>query len=163
MFPHGSVPAIPPCEHPLNMLVSTCLPQRELRSRILRCWSNTTVSVRQNKPLDNAKCNSGRAFSRLHIKTGEKKHAAGSMLQTVRRSREVGYQFAGRNAASRLLRDPHGCFSELGAPLMAILSTTLRVRTHPTNIFFRPRRTRAHEAVMTANRQAQQVDQTQET
>ena len=49
-------------------------------------------------------------------------------LSAVRRSREVGHQFVGRNAASRLLRDPHVCFSELGAPLMAISSTTLRVR-----------------------------------
>ena len=50
-----------------------------------------------------------------------------------------GHEFVGSNAASRLPRDPHVCFNELGAPLMALLSTTLRVRTRPTKILIRPR------------------------
>ena len=49
-------------------------------------------------------------------------------LSAVRRSRELGHQVAGKSAASRLLRDPHGCCGELGAPLMAVSSTTLHVR-----------------------------------
>ena len=53
-------------------------------------------------------------------------------LSAVRRSRELGHQVAGKSAASRLLRDPHGCCGELGAHPMAASSTTLHVRL-PTN------------------------------
>ena len=46
-------------------------------------------------------------------------------LSAVRRSRELGHHFLpGRNAASTFLRDPQGCCGELGAPLMAVSSTT---------------------------------------
>ena len=41
------------------------------------------------------------------------------MWQAVRSSREVGYELAGRNLASRVFRDPRDCFGEFGAPLMA--------------------------------------------
>ena len=46
-------------------------------------------------------------------------HAAGSMWQTVRSSREVGHELAGKNLASSVLHDPRDCFGEFGAPLMA--------------------------------------------
>ena len=46
-------------------------------------------------------------------------------LSAVRRSRELGHHFLpGRSAASTFLCDPRGCCGELGAPLMAVSSTT---------------------------------------
>ena len=44
------------------------------------------------------------------------RHAAGSMWQTVRSSREVGHEVAGRNPALRVLRDPRVCFGGWPCP-----------------------------------------------
>ena len=52
-------------------------------------------------------------------------HAAGSMWQAVRSSRDVGYESAGRNLASRVFHDPRDCFGEFGAPPMVLLMLLL--------------------------------------